>query len=239
MTTDVQIGNSLIYSLKEALLIYRGTATRSGGKRAFVTRHPVETDNAGLPGIGPAGLLSQDFVRDLVRELEGTVALEVLPANVLARTPETLCWWSPAATRVMFYRAEQSPELARLSGQRCPQPALLFLLRSGQLSLRALAQSKRPTSETELFRAPYWNVSDSGSVCLGSTQVPDSTALDSINRWEKSFFESEFTHPNGTRRLVDHPKGFAGLWTELKDQARFPARYLATAEETLTQFLRI
>ena len=133
---------------------------------------------------------------------------------------------------------ERSPELAALSGKRFPQPALVWDVKGQQLRVRALGESARPDAKTTLFRAPYWNVGDDGRVCLGSTRVPKNISVDSLGRWETAFFESEFSHPNGSRRLTEHPGGFVGLWAELRNKRRFPASYLSSTNETLERFLR-
>jgi PRTRC genetic system protein B len=138
----------------------------------------------------------------------------------------------------MFYLADRSPELTDLNGKRFPQPALLFDVAGGQLSIFALKEAKRPVKDTKLYRAPYWNVSDQGSVCLGTTRIPDVLSVESISRWADSFFESQFTHQNASWPLTTHPKGFVALWRELMGMKEFPAKYLASGEITLGQYLK-
>jgi PRTRC genetic system protein B len=94
-----------------------------------------------------------------------------------------------------------------------------------------------PTGRRRFYRAPYWNVSDNGLVCLGDTRTPDGGGVSSLQQWETSFFESAFTHQNSHARLTTHPKGFVGLWRELAGKTSFPERYLASADQTLGQYL--
>lgn len=57
----------------------------------------------------------------------------------------------------MFFRG--TDENARtLSGKRFPQPALVWRVTGQDLFLRALKHSRRPTGETQLMVALYWNV---------------------------------------------------------------------------------
>jgi len=84
--------------------------------------------------------------------------------------------------------------------------------------------------------APYWNVYDTGSVCLGSMRAPDASTVASIPQWERSFYESEFTHGN-VGKLTRHPGGFEGLWTELAGQEEFPTESLIDLPETVGEFL--
>jgi PRTRC genetic system protein B len=137
----------------------------------------------------------------------------------------------------MFYAKEKGDELVQLSGKKFPQPTLIFRVQGGSMDVRAVAINERPTSDTLLYRAPYWNVNDSGDVCLGSTKVPREATIDSLSRWEKAFFESEFTHPNASSKLTAHPGGFIGLWKSLIGKKKFPAEHLADAKETLGKFI--
>jgi PRTRC genetic system protein B len=87
--------------------------------------------------------------------------------------------------------------------------------------------------------APYWNVDgESGWTCQGSMRSPDDASVRSIPVWEQAFFESEFTHHTGTRRLTTHPGGLLGLWSSLAGGRRkFPVKYLTRAKETLQEFI--
>jgi PRTRC genetic system protein B len=84
--------------------------------------------------------------------------------------------------------------------------------------------------------APYWNVYDTGSVCLGSMRAPDASTVASIPQWEQSFYESEFTHGN-VGRLTRHSGGFEGLWKGLSCKEEFPIDSLIALPETVGEFL--
>lgn len=243
MQAHVDVGSEVSYSLHDALLIYRRRVNHS--EEVFVTRHDVvESQDAG-PQLGPAENLSLEFVSSLLRSLTGKMSAQLLPENVLVHSVDRVVWWSAPSIRTMFYAdyarrtnaIEGMPELKALSGKKFPQPALLFELRRGQMSVRALAKAERPTLKTKLYRAPYWNVSDNGVICLGDTHVPETQDLTTLSRWEESFFESAFSHQNSQRKLTSHPKGFVGLWKELAGKQVFPSKYLAGADQTLEQYL--
>lgn len=225
------------YALKHALLVYESRSRSHGATSCFMTRHEVAVDENQRPALGPVELLSADFLQNLLQQLEDRAPVEILPASVLACRQDRLCWWTPSSTRTMFYHSKNRPEMEELSGKRYIQPALVFLLSRGSLSIRALADDERPTADTPLFRAPYWNVSDNGAVCLGSTKVPRSARVADIDRWAASFLESEFTHPNGAQRLTTHPGGFIAMWRELENASSFPAGHLAASGETLSSFI--
>jgi PRTRC genetic system protein B len=115
---------------------------------------------------------------------------------------------------------------------------LVFKATDRELFVRALEKNERPTENTPLKTAPYWNVDSAGRVCLGTMHVPDELTAASVASWESGFFQSEFTHPNGVVRLTNHPQGFFGLWKSLKNSQRpFPVESLTAANETLQQFV--
>jgi PRTRC genetic system protein B len=66
-----------------------------------------------------------------------------------------------------------------------------------------LEGDERPSADTRLKVAPYWNTNDGeGRVCVGTMRTPDSDGVGGIEAWERGFFQSEFTHPYGAARLT-------------------------------------
>jgi PRTRC genetic system protein B len=137
----------------------------------------------------------------------------------------------------MFFRGTDESARA-LSGKRFPQPALVWRVAGPDLFLRALKHNRRPTAETQLMVAPYWNVrGEDGYACQGTMRSPEDAGVASITSWEKAFYQSEFTHHLGTRRLTAHRNGVLGLWDSVAgDPAPFPSRHLVPAGESLWEF---
>jgi PRTRC genetic system protein B len=177
------------------------------------------------------------FLEALAKGLGASMGAEVLPENVLARTPELIAWWSRAQPRLMFF-GDGNAEAKKLNGKMYPHPALVFMIHGRELLVRALAENRRPTANTRLKNAPYWNTDAHGRVCLGSMRVPEEASVSSVSGWENAYFASEFTHPSGAARLTTHPGGFLGLWSSLAGQKRrFPAKLLADTKQTLQEFV--
>jgi len=166
-----------------------------------------------------------------------SMAPEVLPEHVLARTPELIVWWGRAQPRLMFF-GDGNAEAKKLNGKMYSHPALLFMIHGRELFVRALARNSRPTADTCLKNAPYWNTDAHGRVCLGSMRVPEVVGVNSLSRWEEAYFASEFTHPSGAVRLTTHPGGFLGLWSNLAGRKHsFPVKFLADRKQTLQEFV--
>ena len=210
MEARVVIGASRTFALKNAVLLY------GDGTSMFATLHSVMIRaKIGAPHLGPGQALTTAFLRTLAEGLGTRITAEIFPENVLARTPETITWWTRARREVMFFGGVD-PDARALDGGAYPHPALVFRVTRRELFVRALERDERPTGETPLKTAPYWNCDAAGRVCLGSMRVPDQTTVESISDWQAGFFRSQFTHANGAVRLTSHTGGFLGLWKILK-----------------------
>jgi PRTRC genetic system protein B len=236
MRVTTEIGNRHEFVLKQALLVYEDQFSR---REQFVTVHEVirEGSPPHQSRLGPGRLLTTAFLKQLCRGLERRGQAIILPENVLACTSDLLVWWTPQRQHRMFF-SDGAEDRRELNGRTCPHPALVWLVRHGRLSLRALDQSIRPKLATPLMIAPYWNTEPSrGDVCEGDMRRPRETAVNNMLEWEEGFFNSRFTHPSGMGKLTAHPGGFIGLWTELADKHQFPGQYLLSARQTLQQFV--
>jgi PRTRC genetic system protein B len=233
MNAYVDVGGSEVLMLKGALLVYRGRS------RGFVSWHEVRRNGTeGAPFLGEAQEVTTDFVHRLAQGLGTAVPTEILPENVLARTAEMMAWWTRGGVRPMFFAPHDS-DARKLNGQRLFQPPLVWKVKDRDLWIRALQGDGRPAADTPLMIAPYWNVDgETGWTCQGSMRSPDDRSVNAIPHWERAFFQSEFTHHTGTRRLTTHPGGFLGLWSSLAaGRRKFPVKYLTAANETLHEFV--
>jgi len=231
MDVRMRIGNSQIFTLKQAVLLYQE------GNRTFATLHEVKCESNGARYLCAGQSVTAGFLETLAAGLGASMAAEVLPEHVLARTPEIIAWWSCAQRRLMFF-GDGNPEARKLNGKMYPHPPLVFMIHGRELFVRALAQNCRPKANTRLKSAPYWNTDDQGRVCLGSMKIPEDASVGSLGGWENAYFASEFTHPSGAVRLTTHSGGFLGLWTTLAGRKRcFPVKFLVDCKQTLQEFI--
>ena len=232
MRFSIDVGGELELKLHQGILLYRNEQA----SRHMATVHSIlQTDSEGAPVLGAGQLLTTAVLRELARTLKTACPAEFLPEQIVARTPEQLAWWTPAAIRPMFFRA--GSELGNVSGQRFPHPALLFAVRNGSLYVRALRSNRRPTAATQLFAAPYWNIGNDGAVCGGTMRAPKSSTVAAIGAWERAFFQSEFTHPGAAGRLTRRRGGTPALWNGLAGKKQFPLTALIETEP-LAAYLR-
>jgi hypothetical protein len=100
MEARVAIGANRTFVLRNAVLVYGDGAT------SFATLHPVVSKGSGQPPyLGPGQALTSAFLRTLVAELGARITAEILPANVLARTPDMITWWTPGRRGSCFSAA--------------------------------------------------------------------------------------------------------------------------------------
>jgi hypothetical protein len=70
-------------------------------------------------------------------------------------------------------------------------------------------------------------------------KVPELSGVAALAQWEKAFFESEFTHQTGVKRLVQGAKGYFDVREQVRSRPRaFPPKCLVPANETLADLIR-
>ncbi len=173
MNAHVRIGDNRIFSLKQAVLLYQE------GSRAFATLHEVKCRPDEAPYLCAGQSVTTGFLETLATGLGASMAAEVLPDHVLARTPELIAWWSRAQRRLMFF-GDGNTDARKLNGKIYAHPALVFMIHGRELFVRALAENRRPAAATPLKNAPYWNTDADGRVCLGSMRVPEEVSVGSL-----------------------------------------------------------
>jgi len=221
VSVEVSLGRRSEVKLSKAILLYQQTTYQGD---AFATVHEVTGVEEGNPVITPGQLLTLEGLREIHKALYRTQRLEVLPPHVLAVSPERLVWLEPARSRVMFFKT-QDPYLNALSGQSFPQPPLLFIAGERSLKVFALASDERPTGDTNIYTAPYYNTDQRG-VCLGSMPLPSSLSVHDTEAYSDAFFHSAFTHGSGERLLKGWGGSYGEVWTHAQQQGAFPIAHL-------------
>lgn len=228
--------------LTHAILVYSGRQAYSSDMNpVFASMHQVA--NVGTKAkpntqILPGTPISRDGLMMALGSLadEYLYDTDLLPETLLGHSPKHMLWWRPAGrARVFFRNAELGKRSAVVS-----HPALVFMVAGSEWSVYALKDSVRPTMDTDLCHAPYFNVYDSGKICIGSAAIPDKLTPSTISTWESAFLESEFTHVNGHIKKVSHPRGEYAFWKEMLDgkYETFPTEYLVGTGQKLSHLLK-
>jgi PRTRC genetic system protein B len=144
-------------------------------------------------------------------------------------------WYTPAQKRNLLF----SDNLGIPSGE-ASVPALVWKASKSTLSIYALCDNQRPLADTSLYYAPFFNVYQDGSVCMGTVDVAikKSTSLEAFMlEWENYFFNSYFSHLNGGHCPVSG--NIIQLWQSLlTSQQEFPSQLLLPAGKTLNVLIK-
>lgn len=234
------------WEISAAVLVYEA----DGGGRdtsAYATVHPVRPHGHGLR-LGAGAPATKEACAVLARALGAASTLTgFIPPQLLYLGARSLIWWRAPAPATMYFNtakpfaADQREEKsgARLIGKRsgrAPQPGLVFAVTPSGWHVHAVKGAVRPGPESDLFRAPYFNVWANGGICTGNVRLPDHLSTGALDRYERAFFDSEFTHPNvgAKERLVRHPQGSYAFWKELLDRPAGAFPEAALIDEKLT-----
>ncbi|WP_298434863.1 PRTRC system protein B [Ottowia sp.] len=226
-----------VLTLNKAVLLYHG---RNSG--ALATVHEILTVD-GSPVIGAGRPMTAQAARQLAADLLQRVAHGgFLPETVLYVHGDLILWWVPPASRHLVFRVDADHADAfggAERGEAMPQPGLIFAASSRTWRVWAVKGSRRPTPQTPLYQAPYFNVDAAGRICQGNVPVPEGTTVEKIASWNDAFFRSYFTHPNVAGKLLRYRGGSYAFWRDMLDQrfARFPERVLVDVKTTLGRLL--
>lgn len=162
----------------------------------------------------------------------------LFPENLLYLNSEKsgfALWHTPAKKVNLFFKADLG--IADGMGNI---PAMLWLASRDTLQVWALKSDERPTSNSVLYHAPFFNVYDSGAVCMGNVKKQihnDCSLSEFISLWEKFFFNSTFSHTlmNGA---VKHKDIVAQWKIQMEKGKPYPLNTLIKSKTKFNQLLR-
>ncbi|MFW2477294.1 MAG: PRTRC system protein B [Sediminibacterium sp.] len=163
--------------------------------------------------------------------------LELMPAKLLYMRQGTngfAIWYTPAMKHFLAF----TPDL-KIPDGKYPVPPMVWKASRSGVSVFALAKDESPTMKTILYKAPFFDVHENGSVCMGTVDIDIDrhTHLEAfMSKWEEYFFNSKFSHVLDDKSPV---KGnIIQLWQSLKDSRRkFPFSCLVKHPFTLKKLI--
>jgi PRTRC genetic system protein B len=243
MNAHPDFGTERTFKLSAVICLYREqNIFNSSRETCAATIHEAATSNH-KQVIGPGQPVTVEALESLAISLGRKLDSCLLPERVLSVSLARMAWWCPAGRRrIWFNPASKNEEgLVKLNGKVVAHPNLLFCAggrRYGGLRVLAMADCARPTLQTKLFRAPYWNLDGDGHMCEGNVKMPDIISPSMVDKYEKAFFESSFSHSHWGHQITTHPKGHLGLWQEMVRAKSFPPKYLLPSKINLNTLLK-
>ncbi len=146
---------------------------------------------------------------------------------------------------VMWFTKAQQRELYFIKKLGIPNglasvPPMLWLADEHSLMVYSIANNRRPTINTKLYHAPFFNIHSDGSVCMGTVNI-DMKGIkcleEFVTTWEDYFFYSNFSHLMSGFNPVNG--NCVLLWTELIGTGKpFPMDTLKANGQTVKHFIR-
>jgi PRTRC genetic system protein B len=218
------------YKVQSAILLYGSDRTNEAPQFSFASIHDVKNvGSAGEPRL--AIMAGSPTTKEALIQALGSLADEyaittdIIPTQVLSFSQLHLMWWVPAAKRHVYFKSNGVGRVSKVVAH----PPLVFYVAKAGWRVFALKANKRPTGTTKLFQAPYFNLYEDGSVCVGSAAIPPNCTIASISQWEEAFFKSEFTHINDVHvKRTNDPKSDTAFWKDYleSDLDKFPPNML-------------
>jgi PRTRC genetic system protein B len=214
-----------------ALIVY----TDAQGDTGCIMQHAL-SEHDGQIALAEGLPVTGSVIKKLMG-LNAVKSLQFVPPQLVALGVNSMAWVEERATRPLLFGGALDKAVAALDGQALPQPRLLFIVNQGVFSVYALRGHERPTADTPLAFAPYYNIFSSHQVCPGSMQKPTQMQPSDIPAWVDSFFYSNFVKPADTNKRW----AFSGTYRELWDAARaageFKDEWLVDTGRTLGQVI--
>ncbi|MDQ0107486.1 PRTRC genetic system protein B [Chitinophaga terrae (ex Kim and Jung 2007)] len=195
-----------------------------------INAHPLSVDEAHEL----AGILKLDSaIKD-----EALSSSCIIPANVLhigMGMPRHVIWHTPAGCQSLFF----TEDLGIPSGT-ATVPAMLWKATQKTLQVFALRSDQRPTINTSLYHAPFFNTAQDGMVCMGTVdkQIDEWCTLDEfIARWQGYFWNSYFSHANVSVSPIRD--NIVQFWKKHINSGKpFPSKLLIKSSITINDLLQ-
>lgn len=177
---------------RAALIAYRS----EDGSQYFLELREIGKNGK----MGEGCPVTYEFMNEITRnysETRGGTPYGIIPENMLycdtRKGSEKYIWYNTPRRRMMYFKESLEIENAEYN-----LPGVIYVAKGMALDVYAY-KGGVPTEKTELFEAPFFNVTRS-DVCLGNAKIekPDSlTYVRLLEYWEKKFYLTEFSHLGG------------------------------------------
>jgi PRTRC genetic system protein B len=212
MNARVQLLDSLQGApahLAEAILLYK----THDDSVSYATIHPIRSEEGMPVALGAGKPLELDALTALTQLMIGEQSTDFIPVELLSLGPDSMVWYVPPGRRTLYFNA---PNSVGICNAKVELPMMVFAVKGSEMFLYTCKGKDRPTPETPLLTAPFFNVWGQGNLCIGSAKIPERIGADWIREWNRTFFDSAFSHPNqGSEALTQYRGGMTALWRSI------------------------
>lgn len=237
---DITRDLGTLYYPKSALVIYE---TKGSNTDTYVEHFDMDRNgnpvNAHPLSIREANFLAKALNTKQEKEKDFLQSNGILSTTVLHINPSadkgSVIWYTKTQQRQLYFL-----ECLGIPNGKAFVPPMLWKADKNSLSVFAMKSGSRPTEQTKLYHAPFFNIYEDGKVCMGtvSIDIKNSASVEEfIQAWENYFFNSYFSH------LINNHNPIKGncvhLWKVLIDKDKpFPKDVLKSNNKTLKNILR-
>lgn len=226
-----------------ALILYKNTSNHLNDYNTYIESHGfLYHKNKFILGPGSPlkestlTALKEFLAKDSSQTNRNLSFKSIIPKNVLyadnTENDYVLIWHKKPGREHLYFS-----EGLNIKNGNYPTPGLIFKATQSELSCYAVTDDP-VTIDTQLYYAPYTNIYQSGSVCLGSIKTPKNlkTFDDAIITWERLFFGSYFSHLAENNSNI-RGNLFALFQTLYEGSEPFPNEVLLPTPKKLKQLL--
>ncbi|MFC5849218.1 PRTRC system protein B [Deinococcus petrolearius] len=228
---DVHIADFNSVIARYALVVYTDPLGQSG----CIMQHALSIHD-GQPALAEGIPVTGAVIKNLM-QLNAVKSLQFLPTHLVALGVNSMAWVEERTTRPLLFGGALDKAVAALDGRPLPQPRLLFVVKQGRFSVYALRGQERPTAETKLAFAPYYNIFSSHEICTGSMRKPAQMQPGDIPAWMESFFYSNFVKPADSNKRWAFSGTYRELWDAASAAGEFKDEWLVDTNLTLGQVI--
>lgn len=198
--------------LKKAVLIYgpkTGSYGMYGDGACYASIHPVSIDSEGRSRIESGRPIGVDETNDILMSIKGSEPLRLMDKRVIAKNGQKIVFWVKGEKRATWLDCEgEEPQMGTVW-----HPSLIFVAGENGIHVLAYKGRKAPTAKTIIYKPPYLNARQDGSMCMGNRKLPKAIESE-IDGVISAFFTSAFTHALNSG-LVKYEGGVYALWFDL------------------------
>jgi PRTRC genetic system protein B len=235
---DITQDFAALYYPKSALVFYQTTGV---SKDTYVEH--FDMDKNGMPiNAHPLTIQEANRLAKALKTAQEEKEPLLKPQGILSNQ---VLYFDATGNKVVWFTKAMKREMYFIEGLGIPKgsanvPPMLWVASRNGLAVFALPSNKRPTQRTQLCNAPFFNVYQDGSVCMGTVDVriKKTASLENfIDEWEGYFFNSYFSHlMHGFNPIIGN---CVSLWENLiTTMETFPMEVLKKNNLTLKDIVR-
>lgn len=219
------------------LVVFQNNDPAYGNSKYYIEKRKIINRK-----LGAASPLDLETVKSLAvefsKEMQSKIYLDgMIPSNVIyisqRPTREGLIWTYTEKKGTLLFTSD-----TKIPNGEYSLPNLIFRINyKGHLYVYAY-KDEEITDTMKLFRAPFWNTSGDGSICMGNVSInlnQPITARSLMRKAENRFFGSTFTHSSNENNIKGTMQSFISRFHQCNES--FDNEILVSNSKTIKSLI--